>query len=658
MVIAADTSVATNGDIREVGGAANYTGLELIRFLGELADDQEASGDDLLDITSFTPYDRSTDDIFELLDHSASGGPTFNIDQTYSERLYNASILQKNGDEQYSGLKILGVVEAATEIQVIQDEAIYTSFWGTGINAVPADSILNQVLILSRTDGHDIDGKRIVVKAQELSDSYAQFNVTLGSAAQVAAISTVNDLNNQTAQGTIATWDQFTNTEGYQLLDIPQDGSSDPFYAQWTNSAGSTPASPTPNDLYEYGKWAGRRGTSETFHGGLDAFVFQGVTHEVDYDGELGSGPGSENDNVVWGTKFDYDAELASGLSVGEYYTFQTSGAVGKLLALDDDGTTGSVIFAIDPGGTVVDTESFIRSDGTATDGADVNDAAIENGAAVGGRGRLLALLDSGAAGTYWIMLLSGIAPVNDLELYATTTAGVYDDAAPEGGITQGTPVGRTINPHFLGNSTGSNLIGTYGIGMVPSEAVVGDDYTDLGNNLVEPPNNVTMTIGALVSGEDRLLVTAEDGSGGLDYDQLALDTDLTTGTETTVNVTPAIPSDTPSSGTLRVVDDLGIHRYLTYSVFSGNDFTIPSTDFTAPNDATGAQNVYITYLDLLATSATESFTYVYNGDRVHFVRARDGGTAGDNEPIKTFEGTVTMGTNGGSLNIIRTSDA
>ena len=66
---ATDWSIASNGDIRYIGndhnGAApSYaTVIEFHRALQDFADDALASGDDLLDISSLTPSDRSTDNI-------------------------------------------------------------------------------------------------------------------------------------------------------------------------------------------------------------------------------------------------------------------------------------------------------------------------------------------------------------------------------------------------------------------------------------------------------------------------------------------------------------------------------------------------------------------------------------------------------------------
>jgi len=340
---------------------------------------------------------------------------------------------------------------------------------------------------------------------------------------------------------------------------------------------------------------------------------------------------------------------LASGLSVGEYYTFGTSGAVGKLLALDDNGATGDVVFAIEPGsGTVTNGEAFVRSDGTATDGASVASVPSDT-TAVGGRGLILA---DNTTDTIWIQLLSGQAPVNNLPMWNVAPAGTYNVA--DTWNTDVTITSFTVSPAFIGSSTGTNIIGAYGIGVVPAEAVVGDSYTDLGSQLVQPPNNVTFTVGSLVSGEDRVLVT-NDGPG-VDYTQYTLNTTLSTGTETAVVLTGPIDSDTPSTGTIRIELDSGIYKYQAYTSWTGSTFTIASTSFSGDN-ATAPANVFVSYIDKLAASATESFTVVYNAPRTMFVRVRDGGTAGDLEGIITFEATAALGTNGGGLNAIRTSD-
>ena len=556
MAIADDFSVASNGDIRYTGVATNYTVLELHRFLQDLADDAAAAGDDLVDITSSTPSERSTDNIITLLG-------TYNVDDTAAEHLYNGSISQSSGDTLYAGLTVVGSVNATTTLQVVQDNALYdgdSPFWSTGINDDAASNILSRMLIKVRDSGSDVDGKRIRVFAREWGDTYAEFSVTMGLGNNVAAIFTSEDLNNTTASGTVATWSSITNTEGYQTIDLGNGNGAQPYYSQWNRD------SYTINQLYERAKYITRRGTSETIHG-MDGELFRGITHQWDYDNEA-SGPFTEDEELSWGS------------------------------------------------------------------------------GATAGTGILLALLDSGATGTMWIQLLTGIAPTDGLTITGVSSSATCD---VDGSITA-----RTISSVFLGQSTGSALIGAFGIGVESADLSSTDKLFDLTNTQQVPPNNQTFTVAGLISGEDRVLVGPKDTGNDFEFDQFALDTTLNGATETAVVVTTSIPSDTPATGTIRIELDTGIYRRVEYTSWTGSTFTIGSTDFSNPADATAGNNVFISYIDELASGTTATFTSIYSSERDLFVRVRDGGAS----PIKTFESPATFTSAGGSTTAIRTSDA
>jgi hypothetical protein len=627
MAIADDFSVAVNGDIRYTGTTTNYTVLELHRFLQDLADDASSSGDDLADITSGNPSSRSTDNIVTL-----NNG--YNIDDTASEHLYDGSITQSSGDTVYSGLVVLGSVESGTNLQIIQDGALLTNYWTTGLNVDASSNIITQQLVKTRVDGVDIDGKRILVIARELGDSYAEFSVTMGLGNSVAAISTSSDLNNQTAAGTIATWTSITNTEGLRLIDITGDGSTEEYYSEWNIGT------QTINETYERTKWIQRRGTSETIHG-INGELFRGITHSFAYDGESGTSPAT-NDAYAWGLKVDYDNEASGPFTVGEAVYIAGSSAVrGRIIALDDDGATGSMILDMEAG-VPANNDGIVGQTSGAT--ADVNGTPVGQ-ATGGGSAIFLAVDDDGTTGNIYMQITKGTAPVDDVILYKTTI--VTDLLVVNGTVTQ-----RTVSPEYIGSSTGSNIIGAYGIGFEAADVGASDTFFDLSNTQRVPPNNVTFSVGALVSGEDRVLVGPEDGAGGLDLDQLELNTTLSGAAETSVVVTTTIPSDTPSTGTIRVQDDNGNYRRLTYTSYTSATFTIDAADFSTTN-ATSTNNVFISYIDLLATGATESFTTVYNADRTLSIRVRDGGGT----PIVPFETTGTLGTAGGSVTAIRQAD-
>ena len=268
MAIADDISVAVNGDIRYTGTTANYTVLAFHRFLQDLADDAQASGDDLVDITSNTPSDRSTDNIITLLG-------VYNIDDTMAEHLFAGSITQAGGDTVYSGLQVLGAVnDANTQLMVIQDHALYpftgtpaAPFWGTqsagGYNGNATSGILMRCMIKTRQNGADIDGKRVRVQARHWGDTYDFFNVTLGQGESVAAIGTTPDAQNDTLQATVTAYSDVLNsggtanapTGGYQTIDLNNTNGPQPYYSKWTYGA-------NPNDLKAC--WARRAKCSMT----------------------------------------------------------------------------------------------------------------------------------------------------------------------------------------------------------------------------------------------------------------------------------------------------------------------------------------------------------------------------------------------------------
>lgn len=554
----------TTGNIRHTSGSSTYTVLEFHRYLQDLADDAAAAGDDELDITDVTPSERATDNIITLVNG-------FNIDDTASQFLYDGSITQDGGDTMYAGIVVVGIVESGTQIQCIQNNTVLTSFWSTGINADVTENIISRMLIKVKTGGAFINNGRLRFQAREYGDTYSEFALTAGEGNNVAAIFTADDLNNETASGTVAAW-TITNTEGYNGIDVNADTVDEYYYSEWD------PGIQSINDLYEYGKYLTRRGTSSTLYG-LNGFLFRGITHSLSYDNEAG-GPFTQNEVISWGT------------------------------------------------------------------------------GATAGSGRLLAFDDNGATGDMWIQLLTGVAPVNNLQITGATSSATAD--------VNGTPVQRTISQvNFLGSSTGTSLIGAYGVGVIQAVLTASDSLTDLTGTAVTPPNTVTFTVGGLVSGEDRVFVapwdgTTVDGQGNPvpDVGQLALSGSLTGAAVSSVVVSTSIPSDTPASGTIRVVNDDGYEVRLPYTSWAGSTFTLTGTfDFSGNNEtesATTGNDVYITYIDKLATGTTETFTVLYNANRNLVVRVRDGGVS----PIKTFITSAILTSAGGSTTAIRTSDA
>ena len=560
-MVDADWSITrSNGNIRYIGddhgGASpSYATVDEFRlWLGDFSDDATSSGDDELDITDEFPYDRSTDQILELIN-------SYNIDDNAAEHLYNGSITQDGGNVIYDPVTNFGT---ATNIQIIQNGAVLSDDWWNsngGLNSDASNNISHRFLVKVRTAGADIDGRRIVATSREFGNTYSEFSINGTSrGANVLALSEADDLNNETAAGTVATWTTVTNTEGYQGIDVDNNGSNEFYYSQWDKG------SQTINEMYERLKWLTRQGSSSTLYG-LNGELFRGITHEVVVD---------------------------------------------------------------TPTGTFQEPEALSWS---------------------GGTGQLLAINSTTAATKLWMQLLTGVAPTDGQTITGGTSSATVDVNV--------TVTTRTVSTPFVGVSTGSAIIGAYGLGIESADLSSSDRVFDLDNNQVIPPNNVSYVVSSLVSGEDYVLIGPESG-GALDKAQFGLNTALTTDNITSVVIDTAIPADTPTSGTIRVVDNNGRSRKLDYSSYTGSTFTITTTngeeDFATVN-ASAANDVYITYIDKLAASTQESFTVVYSSDRALYIKVIDGGSSG-NTPTKPYIITDTLTSTGGSTSAIRTSDS
>jgi hypothetical protein len=634
MAFADDFTIAANGDIRHDSGSTNYTVLQMHRALQDLADDAVGSGDDIMDISVLTPSDRSTDNIVTLING-------FNIDDASAVFLYDGSITQDAGATIYAGLVVVGAVVAGTNIIIIQDHGLVTDTWTSAPNADAAANILMRKVIKTRVDGANLDGQRLIVKALEFNDTYAEFSVTMALGNNVAALFTSADGNNIKTSGTVGAFTEITNTEGYQELEISGTAPAEPYYAQWTyNGGGGTPAVPVINDVYEYAKYIQRRGSAETIHGML-GYLFRGITTEWAYDTIVGVEP-TDSETISWGMFLQTGAVASGPFVVGNVVTGDTSGAVGRILSVD---ATDLSIVVNTESGTWSGTEDITSGSTTATNASAV-------GQALGGGSAIVLASDTAGTDEAWVQIIRGSAPATT---YITYNSLDHNRVCS----VNGAPVARSVSSPFIGSSTGTALLGAFGIGLLPGDATESDLFRDLDNVSVQPPNNVTFTVSGLEIGEDRVLVGPEAG-GIMDITQDTIDGALTGAAVTTVTVTTSIPTDTPAAGTIRILSNTGFYNRVPYDSYSGFVYAIPAFNFSLTDTLTADnQAVFISYIDLIAVAATATFTGVYTGaDRDLFVRVRDGGTAGDLEGIKTFETTGTLGISGGSSTAIRTPDA
>ena len=618
---------AVNGVVHERA----YTPLHLHRLLADLNDDESQEGNDFLSIVDPTPSDRSTDQIVSLLG-------AVNISDTVAQHMYGGSISQASGGTKYSGLDIQVTTPlASTRPVVIQNDAIITDYWN---NAYNPDSIAGKVRIMVKTreNGVDIDGRRVKGKLLEYGESYFEGGTTLGDATTALALFSSSDGNNTTAVGTVAgaPYNSIVITEGYQLIDFNNGNGSTPYALSFDLGTA------TKLQAYERWKYIQRRGTAETLFG-RNAQLATGVIRNFAYDNE--SGNFSEDEIFAWGTEVSYTGESGGPFTLGEVCTFGNS-TTGRLIYIDDQGLTGQMIFDMEgttaPSGTITGVNS----------GATANTNVVTFNAS-SGTGLLMALDDGGTTGNFYYQALTGLDPVDNQTVYGATSLQTAD--------VNGAVATRTINNAFVGIFTGSDFQTNFGIALDPSDATANDQLPNLLGVVQQPPNNQQGQITGLVVG-DRVAVypwdgvaTDVNGDAAQDFDQMQLAVALTAGVSTVVNVGAGnIPNNTPQVGVLRIARDSdGQFDHVPYSSHDGDDeFTLTGT---APSAAAISNNLYIGYIDKAATSTTESYTAVFGPTSQQVaITVRRGGV----NPIRTFKTTATFGATGFVTGAIRTPDA
>ncbi len=168
------------------------------------------------------------------------------------------------------------------------------------------------------------------------------------------------------------------------------------------------------------------------------------------------------------------------------------------------------------------------------------------------------------------------------------------------------------------------------------------------------PPNQQAVSISNLLSG-DRIAVFRTTSGTTIDKEMYSAAAGNDSGNGTFV-IGTTIPSDTPTSGSIRVVDTSDTSstretRY-EYTSWSGSTFTLSGTldrSYTAGDD-----KAYVPFIDTTATSTSESVTVIYVTDRTLLIRVRRKAATA----ILPFETTGTFSSTGYSTSAIRTTDS
>lgn len=578
----------------------SYTPKDLHRLLQDLNDDGQIAGDDDLSMLDATASRKDTDLIVRLI-----GGA--NVDDTVIDHMYGGSIEQDDGDTKYGGLdfQVTSPNVDSRPVLIQFDEttgldAIVADYWSTAWNP---DSISGNIRIMRkiRENGVDIDGRRVKGKLLEFGDSYFEGGTTLGDATTSLAVFASTDGNNQTAVGTVAgaPYNTIILTEGFQQLDY-NNGNGDTDFSLSFDYGSASGA-----QAYERWKYIQRRGTAEALFG-RNAQLATGVNRNFAWDAK--SDNLTENEIIAWGTVITYSGQT-SNFALGEAVQFSPSGAKGRVLYDNDAGVTGTLLIGdLEGTPTAADTMASIGGGDGDVDSVTINGRA--------GTGVLIAWDDKGTNGNVYYQATSGQDPLDDQLVYGRSS---------DFNVTiNGAVASRTINNQYVGSYTGTNFQTNFGIGVDPTDAILGDLNRNLANIQQGVPNNQSGNHTNLRSG-DRL--TAYDWDGSTidpngdpvpNFAQLAVSGPVNGASVGTITAQSAIPLDTPATGKIRVENDEGFRILLPYDSWTGSAFTLSANyDFSGAglNDSVAdGNNLTIAYKDETVLGSTHVFDYDNEG--------------------------------------------
>lgn len=673
------------GDDHHEAAPSYATVIEFHRWIGGLADDPTSSGDDELDATDPLPSTRATDNFITLINGYSPTAAAL-------EHLYDGSLVWDGGDEIADGIVNFGNIGVMIQIQ--QNGAVLTDdFWnfsvggactagssgqtledsgetwttdewvgyivenitdgsyglvtgntadtitvdqlrgGTendfdntelyqiskGLNSNLAQGISHRFLIKTRTAAADIDGRVLYGTNRTYTRTYGEFKIN-GTARgnNVLALADADDLNNNTAQATVdaysdvhITWtDSTANSSGTstagQTTLTTSDGTqfaAGDYIMVNTDNHEYRVESISVNDLTL------NRNIVNEITTGLDIYILSVGFRQIDVN----------NDTTAEDYAFEWDK---GAQSINSFFEF------GKNISAD---YTSHYIYGI-PGNLFRGITHELTADartGTFYAVEGVSWTAGDTGSV--GTGQMLAI-DSPTAGTkMWIQLLTGGAPSDNSVVTGTESSATFTMSAD--------PTDRSslITTPFVGTSTGSALIGSYGLSLEKADLLASDKVFDLTNTQITPPNTVTFDVNDLdITGgqEDYVTVYRYFGDTDINGDALGgmyrwkLNAALTTDNITSVQLSESIPAGVPSTGYIQIIDDNGVTRKLSYTSWATDTFSgvAPATGTTDDDFAT-----------VNATPTADS----YKGDVLQGEYMLDTALAADNITSVVVDGTI-----------------
>jgi len=240
MAIGDDWTIDYNAKtIEHTSGTTVYTVNEMYSWLQDVFDELSALDDDV-------PMSAQTPTQYTLIN-----GWAFDSDSDY-EYLKGGAIIDSTNDDLWANIYTIGTIVAGSDVYVIQDGSEITPWWSTGHI---------DVLIKVKDSGSEIDDGVITVFIRDTGATFDHFEIDLTAGGRNAVpLATATDLNNQTADGTVAGYNDISVSFGAINRDLNNGNGSQPYKVE-VDCAGRTLA-----QVYEYLKYICRGDASGTLN--------------------------------------------------------------------------------------------------------------------------------------------------------------------------------------------------------------------------------------------------------------------------------------------------------------------------------------------------------------------------------------------------------
>ena len=485
----------------------------------------------------------------------------------------------------WSNIYSIGTIEDNTQLYVTQNFTTFTSFWGTG-------HIDRLFLVNDGFASGLIDSGYLTVFARQYTKLYDHYFADASAGGRnPIPLATSADVNNTTGTYTMTVAGvSGTFTVGNYIYN-----STGGLTWTTTDKKGVITAV-SGNDITYYlignltNFSAGTDDTQEYTGTGLGDASATSISAVVDAGPRVTPGPADLT--VTFGyisrdigdglgfTPYSVEVDLLTSINLANAYQ--------RLKYLTRRGSTGD----IDNGSQTVVGEQYLGV-GDILLPYDAQSTAFTQGETVNGQtsgatGIVTSDQDDGTTGTLVLRNVRGTFTDNENIRNGATVRAVTN--IPSGATTI-TPV--KVSP--FGTKAGNNFFGARGVWLkqVPGADANNYELTDNNGTRHAPPASIAVTVNGVVSGDRVSVFRASDTNGTINKTYMTSDNAANVAGDTTF-VVNAIPTDTPSAGQLRVVNNPNPteHRFR-YASWSGTTFTlittgIPNGTIDAIGDVTG----------------------------------------------------------------------